>query len=561
MNFRHAMSAAATAGLTLLIAACGTITQTSKGLDAVDKQASELINVVQPQPRSSVEVVRGQVWVNRTAAVREAPIDPDLNCRISWATTAATLDRLAQRINSVCGLGVRVTADAQQSLSGQLDQQRQATPSATPGPGAAVVNPLPDGFTPPPLAGANNSLAGGGAGGYGATRTNRINITFDDGELHNLLDFALGQLSLSYSYDHDKKLITIFYLQTDTFTIKALPSDNTLSNSIEGGAQITQGTSGGSGTGSGNGNSGIGGSGTTSSSTTTKITNNVLNDLQKAMDSMCSRPGCAVVSPSTSSVTVTDTPDVVRRIGRYIDRANETMFRQVALKIEILLYTNTTNTDIGASLDAAFTAATSKFGASIATGYTPTVSGGQLTANILEGGGQWSGSKAIFNALQERGKVSTVYKTTTTALNLQPIPIQVYKNNSFVQSQQTSQAANSGTLQTIQTATVTTGFFMSILPNILDDGREVLLQFSQNISLLDKINTYSAPGSFTQGPDTQGSASTQRVHVKTGQTIVMTGFQADGLALNSQAGIGGGGKNVNNKRQTIVMMVTPVVQE
>lgn len=543
------------------------IHDTSKELDKVDHQSQAAL--IQPQRgvQSSVEVVHG-LWVSGKAMEREPDIDPALRCKFSYAPhDPATLDQFADRVQSQCGVGVRISSDAQQALAGLLDPRPSITGQVQPQ--AQTVSSfgtsslgLPSGFTPPPLAGANNSFTG-----YnplqpgGATRTTRISISVQNIELHNALDAALGQLSLSYKYDPERKLITVYYLDTKTFPINTLPGENTVNSDVQAGATVLQGVSGGNSGGGGGGqaSTGMGGTGVTSASTTSKLSNNVLQDLQAVLASMCSHPNCAIVTPSTSAVTVTDTPEVVDKIGRYMRETNRTLYRQVTIHLQILLYTNTKTSDAGVDLTATFKSAAGKFGATLVSPYTAATGAGTLTTNVIAGNGQWSGSQAVIDALWETGRVATVYDNTFTVTNLQPVPIQVFQNDPFVQQNTSSQTANVGSQQTLTTATVSTGFFMNLMPNILMNGREVLMQFSQNISVLDAIKQFGTDANFTQGAKTEGSALTQRAHVASGQTIVMTGFQANGLTLNGSAGIMGGGAGTNNKRQTIIVLATPVV--
>lgn len=561
---RNASRLSITAFLVMAVGGCAMqdVHDTGKALEKVDQESRAALSQPHPQPESSIEIIHG-LWVSGKAVERAADLDPALRCKFSYAPhDPATLDQFANRVQSQCNVGVRITSDAQQALAGMLDPQgstdRQTQGAAVP----ASAGGFPPGYVPPLNGTANTAYTGYNP--YqpsGATRTNRISISVQDTELHNALDAALGQLSLSWKYDPERRLITVYYLETKTFAIKTLPSENKISNDVEAGASVVQGVTGGSsGAGGGQSSTGMGGTGTTTASTSTKLSNNVLQELQAALGSMCSHPNCAIVTPSTSSVTVTDTPDVVDKIGRFMRETNNTLFRQVTIHLQILLYTDTKSSDIGADLQAAFQDAAGKISATLAAPYAAATGASTLTTNILSGNGQWSGSQAIFDALQQRGRVSTAYDNTFTVTNLTPVPIQVFQNDPFVQQNTNTQTANVGAQQTMTTATVSTGFFMSVLPNILNNGRDVLLQFSQNISVLDSIKQFGTdPKNFTQGAKTEGSALTQRAHVKSGQTIVMTGFQANGLSLNSTVGVLGGGAGTSNKRQTIIVLATPVV--
>lgn len=547
------------------LAGCGNLTnihRTNQSANEVDNESQKAIQAAQNvSQRSHVEIVYDQVWVNPTATVRAAPEDPALDCPLTFAPKpSATLDQLADAITTTCGIGVRVTSDAQQALAGLLDQRpMQGSQNNVVSSVGTSTTGLPGGFTPPALSGANNSFGNGNPNAYGATRTTKITETFDHAKLRNVLDGALGQLSLSYRYDRERKLITVYYFETKTFQIKTIPGENSIANDVEAGNSVQQGVSQGGTSGSSGSGGGSSGTTSTTTSTVTKVTSNVLTELQSALNNMCSHPNCAVVTPSTSSVTVTDTPDVVAKIGEYMDQQNAVLYAQLTLHLKVLLFTSTDGADAGLNIDAAFQAASKKFGAVLQTAYTPLTGASTLTTNILSGNKQWSGSQAIVSALQQMGKVTTVYDNTMTIANLHPTPINTYLNTPFISSNLTSQVANAGNLSSSQTSTATTGFFLTIYPNILEDGREVLLKVSQSISVLDGIKTLASGSTPQQGAQTEGNTLDQLAHCKSGETIVMTGFQSTALTVNGQGGLAGGGFNTNNKRQTIVVIATPVV--
>jgi type IVB pilus formation R64 PilN family outer membrane protein len=110
---------------------------------------------------------------------------------------------------------------------------------------------------------------------------------------------------------------------------------------------VTSGLSNATGTdngsGSGSSSSGVSGSGGSTMSSTVAMGNNLYKDLKETVQSMLT-PGVGRLSlnATTGTLMITDVPDVVSRVGEYLDDENSTLSRQVVLKV----VTYTVNTDV-----------------------------------------------------------------------------------------------------------------------------------------------------------------------------------------------------------------------
>ncbi|HEX7684855.1 MAG TPA: PilN family type IVB pilus formation outer membrane protein, partial [Trinickia sp.] len=123
-----------------------------------------------------------------------------------------------------------------------------------------------------------------------------------------------------------------------------------------------------------------------------------------------------------------------------------------------------------------------------------------------------------------------------------------------------------GSQTSLTPGTVTTGFNMTLLPHMLDDGT-VLMQFYTNLSVLDALQTVSSGGANPlqiQTPQIDTRNFLQRVAMKSGETLVISGYE--GAADNStQQGVGkpsnillGGGYDARRSREVIVILITPL---
>ncbi|MGL6355142.1 PilN family type IVB pilus formation outer membrane protein [Aeromonas veronii] len=269
------------------------------------------------------------------------------------------------------------------------------------------------------------------------------------------------------------------------------------------------------------------------------------------------------LSPSTGAVTVTDTPQVQRNIKRYIERENAVMTQQVAFRVEVYSVSFRDDDSLSLDMDLVYDRLAKQ-------GFTLKNISGLTPDNAVQGGisisdGRWKGSKVLFNALAEQGNVKVVTKSTVTTTNLQPAPVQVSRQIGYLQSSEINSGSDtSGTTTSLQPGTITTGFSMTLLPYILPDSEgDILLQYAVNLSNLLRINTVSSGNSSIQTPEIDSRIFSQRVKVRSGEMLVVGGFEQDtddataqgtGSAFNPLLG---GGFASKKSRSVIVVAITP----
>ena len=155
--------------------------------------------------------------------------------------------------------------------------------------------------------------------------------------------------------------------------------------------------------------------------------------------------------------------------------------------------------------------------------------------------------------------------SSVTTLNSQPVPVQVARQTGYLQSISTTTTGTSGTTQTSLTpGTVTTGFNMNLVPAIYEDGR-MLLQYAISISDLAGLTSVASNGQTIQVPEINTRNFLQRVGIKSGQTLILSGFERQSDTWNKsqmfKSTLTGGGYTTNTTRDVIVIMITPVVLE
>ena len=587
MNPRRLKVSSALLPLALLAAGCsGLAEKVDTGVDRESDRVSRLNRDVGRSAPGAVVATRPLVthetgiWLGKTAIKLGQPALPPVFYEpATFDRTINSLTELAERITLRSGVPSKVTPDA---LEISASAFRSRFGGASPGRGAAPAGALP---LPPGLPGDASSPVQPGRGvaaNTGQTQPtftetpNGVRIAYSNGSLRGLLDTAAARFGVSWKYADGA--IQFYHLEARNFQINAIPGDSTFSATVTSGAASSGGAAAG-GAGGGGGGCGGGGGGSGSSGVNANNTQNtavasklsVYSGIEAAIKVMLSPYGRVLASPATGSITVVDTPDSLERIAGYIDGENKSLSRQIAINVTVLSVTVKDNDQYGIDWNAVYRSLNTNFGLSNA--YQGAVSTGlvALSAGIPSTGTSgFSGSSAVIQALSEQGKVRRQTTASVVTLNNQPVPVQVARQTTYLQSMQSSLVAQVGSTTTLTPGVVTSGFNMSILPHMLTNGT-VMLQFSTDISTLRNIRTINGSvderGNVTsriESPELDTRNFLQRVAMKSNETLIISGFEQTDENLG-RTGVGapknmllGGGFSAGSSKEVIVVLITPV---
>ncbi|HBO9594643.1 TPA: PilN family type IVB pilus formation outer membrane protein, partial [Pseudomonas aeruginosa] len=315
--------------------------------------------------------------------------------------------------------------------------------------------------------------------------------------------------------------------------------------------------------GSGGGISGNSGS---SQSTGVTINTDITKDIGNSVQSMLT-PGVGrmSMSSSTGTMTVTDTPEVLARVGDFLNGENSNITKQVLLNVKVLSVTLTDKDDLGIDWNLVYTAVNGKWGIGWKNVTQADAAAVQGSVSILDTSSQWAGSNLLVKALAQQGRVSTITSPSVTTLNLQPVPVQVARQTSYLASIQTTNTADVGSTTSLTPGTVTSGFNMNLLPYVMP-GKELLLRYSINLSALKQIRQVSSGDNTIEIPEVDNRIFSQMVKLRSGETLVLSGFEQS-VDNGSKAGVGsasnwlmGGSLKRDNSKDVIVVLITPIVE-
>ncbi|EAB5927701.1 PilN family type IVB pilus formation outer membrane protein [Salmonella enterica subsp. enterica serovar Newport] len=526
-----------------LLSGCSTLDR----IDAVGKQArdDEKITSQHLQKMKSGEVVRElpSQWIN------PIPLNARGNDRERLPSCLIQINRpgvisvndISALITRTCHLTVVLTPDARQvtQASGPTEQIKGPLPA----PDANGMLPLAQMgntvATPVPRAGSEATLRG----------------VYWKGALDGFLDNITTRLGLSWRYEEGR--IVIYYLDTRNFPVLFMDSQAGFTSKTVSGTTSSTGSSGGGSCG------GISGDSNTSQSTDMAIKSNLYGDVSATVKAMLT-PGVGRMNLSAGVLTVTDTSRVLSQIGRYIDDRNRELNRQVVLNVQIYSVESRRSDQLGidwdavlslSSVKATFTNAFTNANDAIATG----------GAMIVDGKG--AGTKALVKALSEQGNVSVITQSSSLTTNLSAVPIQIALQQDYISDVTSEQTANVGSSVSSTRSTITTGFNMTVLPYLMPASSSMQLQFSVNMSDDPTMRTVpQGEKSSVELMKTRLKTFTQRVNMKSGQTLILSGYEqlnntADHQGVGSPRFFGmGGGSSGSENRTQLVMFVTPIIQ-
>ena len=554
-----AMKLTGAAILVTLLASCATpqMREISRDQTKATEEATQMRRIATNPAASGGDAYfakRDTYWVGGGAESRikaPTPLPPAFSEPVRFQRQyPVTLNYIAEYVTTNFGVPMVVTADAVQAAADTSFDPITLLQQRTGAGGMSGLPPLP-------------ALPGGGSGAAGATASagsTTITIANFQGTLKQFLDLVAARSGNSWRFEHGG--ITLFGLDTRIFQVDVLPGQTTL------GATVSNQAQGGAAAGGGGGSEGGSTSSMSSGNTTTMQANIAQFDaISSAVQGMLSPRGKAVPVPSMSQIAVTDVPLVLDRIERYVGDLNSIATKQVVLDVRLYAVDLRSDESYGIDWNIVWGSMGSNFGVDgLSPGTAPPTSSGSLNIGVINPASPFNGSSLLLSALSSQGNVSTITTAGVSTLSGKPAPVQLAEEFTYAASVSTNLVPNVGSTTTITPGTRTTGFSMVALP-IVTRGDELLLQLQVNLSSLRELKTFSAGGSAVQQPNIDSRQLFQTVKLRSGQTLVLSGFEQERL-MSNLTGVGspkfmglGGNRAAQRMRTVLVLTVTPRVSD
>lgn len=375
----------------------------------------------------------------------------------------------------------------------------------------------------------------------GGNSSQKMSLSYS-GPLSGLLDKLAAHLSLWWKYKNG--FITFYEQETRIFTLYSLPSSSDFSASVS----------------SDSGSSGSG-------SIDNEMELDMWQEMEDTLDTIVADGTEIVFSKTSGTITVTASPITLKRVASYINQINERISRQVAIGVKVLRLSLEREDKYGLDLKTVFDETAGLTVSGVNGPYSTPNSTNTLTFNVINAEGpilsKFNGTKAIIDAISTKGDVSILTSTVVTTLNNKVAPVEVSNIRHYVSSISTTVSDGTPTTSA-ETAELSTGFSMQVLPRILEHGR-IMLSISMSLNQFIKMTEVNVTGSTVQLPETNTRSFLQEIAMLSGKTLIISGFEQTENRLD-QSGIGqpdnllmGGKRDAEKNREVLVLLITPEV--
>lgn len=387
----------------------------------------------------------------------------------------------------------------------------------------------------------------------------RIKFTLDyKGSVAGLLDLVASKAGLFWKFENGEIVMRRF--ETRSFILDMAPGTVSYDSEIKSDLS-TNGSS-------------DSGSSTSDSVHTVKSEikgQSAFDALKAGLQTMLSAGGQISLAESTGSLTVTDTPQVMEKVTRYIKTQNSIANRQIAIRADVYEINSDENGDFDPQLSALYSFNGFKLGVADDTfTFSPNRDSTAMNHKFSDT------SSAAFKMLRTNKNVSQVSSSTIYAQNGEPTPFQQLDEIGYLAEVQietaSSESGSSGSdasnnLATLKPGKTSQGYSMTIIPRVTSDGR-VMMKFAVDSSRLNSIDSYGLDGGAQiQVPNRSTNKNNQLVTVKSGEPLMIAGIErtANNATITSPMGrktwLLGGSQQGGKKKIMTMIVLTPYIMQ
>ena len=523
----------------------GSMKDTNRRVAAASVQADAQIARQREQANTAAPyfVEKDELWIgaNSVMSLKSKALpkvfETGVIFRRQWMIT---LNDIAEHVTANYGVPVAVTEDALKSAAETTYDAVKAMKERQ--------QELGGGGMGQPQGGSS----GGGAGGEkGQLGTFMVQY---EGDLKGLLDQVTAKTGNSWRWENGR--VVISHVETRIFQLDIQPGNQVVKANV--GSDVQGG-------GSGEGDSSASATVSSGNATTMAMNIDTFTAAADAIKGMLSPKGKMVTTSAMGQLMITDIPSVLDQAGSLIERLNEVATRQVAIDVKVYSVDIDDSRGFGLDWNLVWKSIGSPINVAGASGANQT-SGSTLGFTVTDPTSPFNGSSLIVDALARQGNVSTLTSANVTTLSGSAVPFQIAEETGYLKSSTTTLVPDVGSQTSVTPGTVTTGFSVVVVPTVTNNG-DILMQMQLNLSALREIRKIGGQNGSTaiETPLVATRQVMQRVKVQSGQTLVVSGFEQEALRVDAN-GLGspkfwllGGGKTANNRRTTLVVVITPKV--
>lgn len=263
------------------------------------------------------------------------------------------------------------------------------------------------------------------------------------------------------------------------------------------------------------------------------------------------------IGDTSGIVTATAKVSDHDRIAKYIDQMNATMGQQVSFDINVITVSSDRNgqrgVDIAGIVNNAMNGTLQMGGAVFSGGELGSYNMGVIQDDFQVG--------ALIRALQSNGLTATISRAGGSTSNGRILPIQNTSETPYVSAVTTSTDSDTNTEDvTRQIDVAKTGLQFQFTPRIMNP-RKVNVAFSGSISEVSGVFSVGSGSDLLQKPKIARVDFHQERELRSGETLVMIGFDRDYMSVSSQGGVDGmsalsASRTTEKQRASTIVLIT-----
>lgn len=302
----------------------------------------------------------------------------------------------------------------------------------------------------------------------------------------------------------------------------------------------------------------------------------VLLAIQQRLEPFLTRSAIIAAQPGAStSIVITDTPEVLGEIARYLERENRIMTRRVRLIFEEITLVTNQDAEFGLDWDSLWEQG------KVAASLTSTFAGASIagaTAMVTARPSSVVRSQAVLKALSKYGTVLRHVTIPVLTLNRRPVTHAIRTTFSYIDQVKSTQTADNGSSVTraglgsvsVSQKEETVGAFLTLVPDAQENG-QILLSVAYDNTVAQPLKSLVVGETNSrlqiQQITIDGHGTVQQVALKAGQPMLISGFdskhdESERSRLTPEAPLALGGRDrAKQGRTATLMIVTAQVEE
>lgn len=291
---------------------------------------------------------------------------------------------------------------------------------------------------------------------------------------------------------------------------------------------------------SGGGEGGFTGTATSTFQGTIDSTKSMVEAIKSMLSPGAPQP---IFNNGTGNITVTDTPDVLDAVARFVDRENKIIKRSIIFDVQIVRYSQSNMGENSSDLSVLYSQLKALNGASIklvGAAAPPSPNDGSLGFTAVPGingaTNRFTGSNLVLKALNTSGKATVTDNYTLEAMNRTPAVKAFNKTFDYVNETNASTTL-AGVAVAQKTKTESAGKTLMLLPSVISET-EASVELSIRESVLNPFKSNSIGSGQTQQSvqllDKDTELVRQRIRLRNGETRVLTGVGSKSASSNEQ---------------------------